>query len=65
MSSLHEHVAQNRTSESAQTEAEVALLNAITQAVADTKEEGGGPGFEIPRLKDLATAYALVVHGRA
>lgn len=63
--SLQDHVDQNRATSGARTEAETALLNAITKAVEDVEKEGGGLSFTVPRLKDLAEAYALVVHGNA
>ncbi|WP_171908288.1 hypothetical protein [Streptomyces niveus] len=41
-----------------------ALLDAITEKVAEVKKDGGGVDFEVARLKKLAEAYALVVHGK-
>ncbi|MFD5709512.1 hypothetical protein ACFWHW_03805 [Streptomyces pharetrae] len=65
MSSLHDHVAQNRTKGDAKTEAETALLNAISKAVGEIEAGGGDVDIRGPRLKALAEVYALVVHGRA
>lgn len=59
MSSLHDHVAENR----ARDEAETALLKAITKAVAEIEAGGGDVDIRAPRLKALCEAYALVVHG--
>lgn len=61
--SLQDHVDQNRATSDAHAEAETTLLNAITKAVEEMEKEGGGLTFVVPRLKDLAEAYALVVHG--
>ncbi|MFF9271119.1 hypothetical protein [Streptomyces rochei] len=62
--SLQDHVDKNRTQAGPQTAAKNALLDAITKAVEDIETEGGGLTFAVPRLKDLAEAYALVVHGK-
>ncbi|MFD8396642.1 hypothetical protein ACFV2N_47710 [Streptomyces sp. NPDC059680] len=43
--------------------AAIALLNAITQAVEDTKTGRGDLQTKIQNLKYLAEAYALVTHG--
>ncbi|MFC7983835.1 hypothetical protein [Streptomyces sp. NPDC057336] len=63
--SLQDHVDKNRATGDARTEAETALLNAITKAVEEVEKEDSGLTFVVPRLKDLAEAYALVVHGNA
>ena len=60
--SLQDHVAKYSSSDSRKN-ARDALLDAITKAVGEVEEEGGGLTFTIPRLKTLAEAYALVVHG--
>ncbi|MGW5509919.1 hypothetical protein ACWEV9_19410 [Streptomyces albogriseolus] len=65
MSSLQDHVAQNRAQGDTHTEAETALLNAITKAVGDVQDSRDGLPYDIARLKELAEAYALVVHGKA
>jgi hypothetical protein len=63
--SLNEHVAQNRVSNDARTQAETALLDAITEQVASLQKdaERSGVDYTTPRLLKLAEAYALVVHG--
>jgi hypothetical protein len=63
MSSLHDHVANNRSTVGPQTEAKTALLNAITKAVKEVEESSGDVDSRGPRLKALAETYALVVHG--
>ncbi|CAM5250076.1 hypothetical protein SGLAM104S_01606 [Streptomyces glaucescens] len=64
MSSLHDHVANNGKTD-AQKAAAKALLDAIANQVDETMKSGGGVDFVNGRLKALAEAYALVVHGRA
>lgn len=64
MSSLHDHVANNRAVGDAQNEAETALLNAITKAVQEVEAKTSSIDHRGPRLKTLAEAYALVVHGK-
>lgn len=52
-----------KTKHEAQKEAATALLQAITAQVDSVTAAGGGPDMIGPRLKRLAEAYALVVHG--
>lgn len=41
-----------------------ALLDAITEGVEEARKEGGVVDHKHARLKVLAEAYALVVHGQ-
>jgi hypothetical protein len=63
--SLQGHVNENRNQVGVQTEAKNALLTAITKAVDEVKSSSDGLNYDIARLKDLAEAYALVVHGKS
>ncbi|WP_406324442.1 hypothetical protein [Streptomyces niveus] len=40
-----------------------ALLNAITAQVEKVQKSDSAPNFSVPHLRNLAEAYALVVHG--
>ncbi|MFJ3037746.1 hypothetical protein [Streptomyces tendae] len=62
--SLQDHVAQNRATGDARTEAETTLLNAITKTVQEVEAANIDFDARGARLKGLAEAYALVVHGK-
>jgi hypothetical protein len=62
--SLQDHVKQYASSDSRKNARE-SLLDAITAQVADLLKEDGGTAYTVAHLKDLATAYALVIHGPA
>ncbi|MGW4751992.1 hypothetical protein [Streptomyces chartreusis] len=49
----------------AQKDAAKAILEAVTEEVANLKSEGGGFDTRSARLHRLAETYALVVHGKA
>ncbi|WP_322501797.1 hypothetical protein TR631_33745 [Streptomyces rochei] len=63
MSSLEDHLKQYASSDSRHN-ARNSLLDAITKAVAEIETGGGDVDARAPRLKVLAEAYALVVHGK-
>ncbi|MEV3857758.1 hypothetical protein AB0J38_25960 [Streptomyces sp. NPDC050095] len=60
---LQDHVAKTGSLPAAKQEAAVALLNSITEQVKAV-QEGGSLDGNISRLKSLAEAYSLVIHGK-
>jgi hypothetical protein len=64
MSSLNDHVKQYASGDSRKNARE-SLLDAITAQVAEVLKEDSGTAYTVGQLKDLATAYALVIHGPA
>ncbi|MER5912335.1 hypothetical protein ABT124_18035 [Streptomyces sp. NPDC001982] len=65
MSSLHDLASNNTTRYDAQKAAAKAILEAVTEEVANVKAEGGPVDHRAARLRKLAETYALVVHGKA
>jgi hypothetical protein len=60
---LQDHVTANAAKNNASNEAREALLNAITKEVSKI-DQTDAQSYRTTHLKDLAQAYALVVHGK-
>lgn len=62
---LQDHVASNGSKFDTQKAAAKALLQAITAQTEETVKDGGGIDVVNKRLANLASTYALVVHGNS